>query len=167
MTNYDVAKEFLNNPHGYYRNKYSNVSYDDGIFYSYGTAIAKITRDIDRNRVVIISDNNLSATTSKHISTFVGLSWGEGNKHYYLPQCLGRGDFNPHYMIKDFCQNLEWMSKAKLTQKPNRERLTHYYEMLASCLKLEDFKNQFLEIERLLNQYKEVYTFARDYKRGK
>ncbi len=59
------------------------------------------------------------------------------------------------------------MSKEKLTQKPNRERLTHYYEMVASCLKLEDFKNQFLEIERLLNQYKEVYTFARDYKRGK
>lgn len=160
MTNFEVAKRFFTDFNGICDRKYMTVSYQNNIFYSYNTAIAKIVKDINGNNVLIVSYENFSRTTSKHLRGVLNACSDHGYNRYYFFHDYNRRDFYPSWILNDIKANLEYYSNEKLTQKKNREGLAISYNMLSNTLILEDFRPYFEEIKALLKQYKATYEEA-------
>lgn len=154
MQNSDVAHNFFYDNHGRFNRWSMNVSYGGGVFWSYGTAIGELTEDINGNTVCIISDDNFSNTTSKHIGV---LAYACPHQVYYLPQEYGSSAFYVESTIQRLSNRLEYYSKAKLTQKPNREGLSHNYQMLLTLLELKKFQPEHKNIKKILRKYKTLY----------
>lgn len=159
MQNLDVVHKWFYDLDGDF-NRYSmNVSYYKSKFYSYVTVIAKVVKDTQGNNVCIVSDNTFRNTTARHINAILSAC---PYNIIRLPQYMGNSDFMPADVVKHIKENLEYYSKAKLTQKHNREGLSNYYEMLENTLILEDFKNYFKEIKALLKEYRTLYESVND-----
>lgn len=156
MQNSDVAHRFFYDRQGSFNRWSMNVSYNNDKYWSYGTVIGKITQDINGNNVFIISDNTFSNTTSKHIGELRAAC--PYYNIYRLPQHMGNNDFYINETLETLKKNLEYYSKAKLSQKPNREGLTHYYNMLENTLQLQDFKEQHKTIKKILKSYESLYN---------
>ena len=168
MTNLDIAENFFENPNGYFNRKSMNVSYDNKVFYSYSTPIARIAKDINGNDVLLVSNNNLSMTTSKHIGRLLGANCRYKNlKVYRLPQQIRGWAFNNWDVFNKIERMLKYLKDSNLRQKPNREAFEHTYRMLESLLCLEDFKEFASKIKTLLTNYKDTFEHIVNYKRGK
>lgn len=154
MRNVDVAHNFFYFEGDTFDRRSMTVSYRNNIYYSYNTAIGQITEDRQGRKVCIISDNNFSSTTSKHISE---LRCASKYPIYYFPQDIGNQSFHSFCIISDLNRALKYYSESKLTQKPNRERFTRLYQMLKSTLDLVMFKENDKEIKKTLKQYKKLY----------
>lgn len=159
MQNRNVAHSFFYDINGKFERKSITVSYAYNKYWSYATVIAKITQTITGKTVCIISDNNFSATTAKHISELRSACPFDV---VYLPQSKGQQDFNAYDTVKICIDNLEYYSKSKLTQKPNREGFSRYFHMLQNTLELEGFENQFKKTEKALNEYRPLYDAIND-----
>ena len=120
-TNYEVACAFVNG-----RNKHSlNMDASNDKLWSYGTVIAVRLND----GKFLLSDNNFSPTTSKHIGCFTSAMRYSG--YYRVPV---------HHFGMDLCDSFETIGKRikddliwfidnkKLTQKPNRLELRRLWE---------------------------------------
>lgn len=160
MQNSDVAHRFFYDRQGSFNRWSMNVSYNNDKYWSYGTVIGKITQDINGNNVFILSDDTFSNTTAKHIGELRAAC--PYYDIYRLPQRMGNTDFYDNQTIETLKSNLEWYAKAKLTQKPNREGLTHNYNMLQSTLQLKDFKEQHKAIKKILKSYETLYNSVND-----
>lgn len=154
MRNVDVAHHFFYFEGDTFSRSGMTVSYRNNVFYSYSTAIGQITEDRTGRKVCIISDNNFSSTTSKHISA---LRYASKYPIYYFPQDRGNQSFHSFNIISNLNRGLKYYSESKLTQKPNRERFTRLYRMLESALDLVMFKEYDKEIKKTLKQYKKLY----------
>lgn len=159
MQNRDVAHSFFYDLNGRFERRSMTVSYEHNKYWSYATVIAKITQTITGKTVCIISDNNFSATTAKHISELRSACPFDV---VYLPQRIGQQDFNAYDTVKICIDNLEYYSKSKLTQKPNREGFSRYFHMLQNTLELEGFENEFEKTEKALNEYRPLYDAIND-----
>ena len=155
MQNREVAHKFFYDVNGSFERSSMTVSYVHNKYYSYGTVIGKLTEDINGNRVCIISNNNFSNTTAKHLNE---LRYACPFPIYYLPQRIGTGDFYRDDTIDYLKSNLEYYSKAKLTQKPNREGFNEYYAMLANTLKLKMFEDKHKEIFKILKEFETIHN---------
>ena len=153
MRNSDVAHKFFYDRNGSFERASMTTSYYNNKFYSYSTCIGEISTDINGNEICIISDDNFSSTTSKHLSS---LRYACPMNIVYLPQNMGNNEFYALEIVRELARNLEYYSKSKLTQKPNREALTHNFEMLEDCLRLQKFTQYTDEINNTLNQYKDL-----------
>lgn len=168
MTNYDVAESFFENPNGSFERASMNVSYGNKVFYSYSTPIARIAKDINGNDVLLVSNNNLSVTTSKHIGNLLSANCRYENlKLYRLPQQIRGWAFDCWDVFNKIERMLKYLKDSNLRQKPNRENFIHNYGMLESLLCLEDFKEFASKIKTLLTEYKDTMEFVVNYKRGK
>lgn len=159
MQNRDVAHSFFYDINGRFERRSMTVSYAYGKYWSYATVIAKITRTITGKTVCIISDNNFSATTAKHINELRSACPFDV---VYLPQKIGQQDFNAYDTVKICIDNLEYYSKSKLTQKSNREGFSRYFHMLQNTLELEGFENEFEKTEKALNEYRPLFDAIND-----
>jgi len=155
MQNCEVAHSFFYDVNGSFDRRSMTVSYSHGKYFSYATCIGEITQNIEGRTVCIISDNNFSMTTAKHLNE---LRSACPYAVYYLPQYQGSSQFYRDDVIKHLTDNLDWYSKSKLTQKPNREGLSHTYNMLKRTLELEKFKDKFKEIKKVLKEYEKIYN---------
>jgi len=162
MDNYDIANNFFIKD--YFNKPYKNVSFRDGDYYSYGTVIARKTKDLEGNNVLVVADRNLTMTTAKHRLQIMGAAGRHGFKICFLPQNMW-GSFDPFYTIGRIEENLIYFANAKLTRKPNREGLIANYFALSKTLQLKEYEPYFERINELLKQYKEVFEFAYNYKR--
>ena len=156
MKNSDVAHNFFyDDINSSFERQSMTVWYSHGKYYSYSTCIGEMTTDINGKNVVIISDNNFSNTTAKHLNELrVACPYYD---IYYLPQQRGNGEFYVNETIDHLKSNLEWYAKSKLTQKPNRQGFTNTYNMLDSVLNLEKFKSEFKRVKKILKDYKPLY----------
>ena len=154
MRNIDVAHEFFYDLGGSFDRGSMIVSYGNNKYWSYGTVIGKITKDINGDFICIISDNNFSMTTSKHLGE---LRSACRFPIYYLPQNLGSSDFYIDDTLEKLKSNLEYYSNAKLTQKHNRQGFTENYIMLENTLQIQDFREKKEKIQTVLNEYKTLY----------
>lgn len=167
MTNRDVANKFFEDRNGRFERGSMSVSYSDNIYYSYSTAIGKIVKDIHDNDVVLISDNNFSVTTSKHIMNLRGACYRNGLKTYTVPQFYEMNDFIRAHIYTELRDNLKLFKNSNLKRKCNREAFMHNYIMLTNLLDLADFKEYETGIKELLAKYKVTMEFVTNYKRGK
>lgn len=88
-SNLDCAKAFVTNHSDY--GKCNNVSFNDGEFYSYNTCIAKKIQGYGQ-KVLLVSRDNFSNTTSKHINCIVHSFYCEENTFtslVYVPFSYG------------------------------------------------------------------------------
>lgn len=154
MQNRDVAHQFFYDINGRFERRSMTVSYGHNKYYSYGTVIGKITQTTEGKTVCLISDNNFSMTTAKHINK---LRYACPFDIVHLPQTMYAHDFNAYDVVERLKSDIEYYSKAKLTQKANREGFINSYEMLTNTLKLADFEAQFKKAQKILDEYKELY----------
>ena len=158
MQNRDVAHRFFyDSIDSSFEKRSMTVWYSHGKYYSYSTCIGEMSTDINGKNIFIISDNNFSMTTSKHLGELRRACPYSVVDIYYLPQSQGNREFYVNETINHLKSNLEWYSKSKLTQKPNREGFTNTYNMLDSTLNLEKFKDEFKNIKKILKDYKALY----------
>lgn len=155
MQNSDVAHRFFYDRGGQFERRSMTVSYGYDKYWSYGTVIGKITEDINGNTVCIISETTFSNTTAKHLGE---LRRACPFNTYYLPQKYGNSDFYANEIIETLKHYLDYFSKAKLSQKYNRESFTTAYEQLHSTLQLAMFKEHFKDIKKTLKSYESLYN---------
>lgn len=153
MNNQTVAHKFFYSNDGSFDRSSMNVSFEDNKYYSYSTCVGQITEDVNGNKICIIASNYFSNTTSKHIS---GLKHACPYQTYELPQNK-QYEFYADDIINSLKSDLEYYSKSKLTQKPNRQGLIENYMMLQDCLHLAMFKDYFKTIKAILKEYKTIF----------
>ena len=159
MQNRDVAHSFFYDINGKFERRSMAVSYANNKYWSYSTVIAKIAQTITGKTICIISDNNFSTTTSKHISE---LRQACPFDIYYLPQKCRHQDFYACDIVDNCIYNLDYYSKQKLSQKPNRESFSKYFLMLQNTLEIEGFEHQLEKTEKALNEYRELFNDIND-----
>lgn len=159
MQNRDVAHQFFYDLNGSFDRRSMTVSYYKGKYYSYSTVIGQIAETITGKTVLLISDNNFSMTTAKHLNELRAACPYE---LVYLPQNQGSGCFYPADVVDKCIRNIKYYSESKLSQKPNREALTSYYNMLQNTLELVGFESQFEKATQTLNQFKDIYQSIND-----
>ena len=159
MQNRDVAHQFFYDLYGSFNRRSMTVSYYKGKYYSYATVIGQIAETITGKTICIISNNNFSNTTAKHINELRAACPYEV---VYLPQYQGSNSFYPADVVKHCIDNIEYYAKQKLSQKHNRENLSSYYEMLKNTLEIVGFENQFEKTTEILDKYKDLYKSIND-----
>lgn len=159
MQNIDVAHSFFYDINGKFEKRSMNVSYAYNKYWSYATVIAKITETLKGEMVCIISYNNFSSTTSKHIGQ---LKRTCPFNVVRLPQSLGYSDFYAHDTVECCIDNINYYAESKLTQKANREGFLTYYSMLKNTLEIVGFESQFEKTTEILNKYKSLYESIND-----
>ena len=155
MKNIDVAHRFFYDRGGSFERSYMNVSYDNDTFYSYSTAVAKITINRQGQTVCLMGANWYSRTSSRHVH-YLYEACPYPIIEVYQP-CYARS-FNISEIITHVIDDLAFYGKQKLTLKNNRERLIYYYDMLRNIatLNIDDDNND--RITDALNQYKSIYN---------
>lgn len=155
MQNREVAHRFFYDRMGSFDRRSITVSYSYDKYWSYSTVIAKLTETITGKTVCLLSDNNFSMTTAKHINE---LRQACPFDVVYLPQRIGQQDFNAFDIVKTCIDNLEYYSNSKLSQKANRDNFSRYFYMLQNTLELKDFESQFDKTNEALDKHRELYN---------
>lgn len=128
MRNINFAHQFFYDDNQNRWKENNNVSYYDNKYFSYSTCIAKITQSKKGEFILLISDNNFSHTTTKHISEI-----RQANPRYkvlYFPQKYGAYDFDLSYIKDTLIKSLDFYASSKHTQKANRQGYINNFEML-------------------------------------
>lgn len=159
MKNRDVAHQFFYDLQGSFSRRSMTTSYEYGKYYSYSTVIGKIAETITGKTICIISDNNFSMTTTKHIGE---LRQACPFDVVYLPQTQGYNDFNAFDVVRKCIENIEYYSSSKLTQKANRDRFSSYYIMLQNTLDIVCFEAEFEKTTKTLDDFRELYHSIND-----
>lgn len=152
-TNWDMAHSFFyaDSDERNYPN-YMNCGYDGNRFFSYSTVIAMIVENKEGNRVTLISDNNMSNTTARHLSNVWGAS---PYKVYQVPFSYGERPTYLEDVAALFKQTLETRSKLNFCLQHNRS---------AFCQTFEDasiFSKDIFELD-FLDNYKGLYSQLND-----
>lgn len=157
MNNYIIARNFIENPQGYYKKNYLSVGYSDGVFYSYSTAIAEVVKDVEGNDILLVSDDKFSITTGRHIKHILCAN-KKSMKVFFIAQELGCHAFYAWNVYHRIERELNALKKSNLKRQANRELLIHYYEMLQEVLKLKKFGEYIDWINDVLNEFKDLYN---------
>lgn len=151
MKNSDVAHNYFyasNGEHFSWRSM--SVSYTYKHYFSYSTCVAELARTVSGTKIYIISDNNFSMTTNKHIGE---LKRACPVEYVLLPQSMGSKEFEVSEVFETIEHNLKYYANSNLKQQANRENLKRYYSMLQDLLELEKWQNYKNKIQELLNFY--------------
>lgn len=127
MRNINFAHKFFYDDNQDRWKENNNVSYYNNKYFSYSTCIAKITNS-KKGFILLLSDNNFSPTTTKHISEI-----RQANPRYdvlYFPQKYGAPDFDLSHIQEILIKNLDFYESSKLTQKINRDNYINNFQML-------------------------------------
>lgn len=135
MKNIDIAHNFFYNQTPQAN---ANTHFINDRFYSYYTCIAEILTDKTGQPVLIISNNNFSNTTQRHINNLI-----KANPCYRvirLPQRMGAKSFYEHFettkaLLLDILKNYTPKDTKK---KADREDFIHTYKMLENLYTIID-----------------------------
>lgn len=174
MRNFDIAHKFFYNNGGYYSPSCSPMSFNEDKFFSYYTLIGKICSNKHGARVLLISDNNFSATTSKHISY---LRQACPFNYIRVVMEYGERDITPEQAAERAIKNAVYYSEQKLTQAANRDKLfnaVNQFNQLRENFKIGRLKMP-AKIEKLIATLQDSEAFkalktkqrAADLKRAK
>lgn len=150
MNNKELIQDFFTN--SYRIERCNNLSYNNQVLYSYNTCIAQITYDRYGNKITLISSNNFSNTTAKHLH-YVNCY----NLYHaiYLPQQLGAFYFDITNMIDRASQALNHL---ELTRKANREKFKFIYSNIFKLLQLKLTDTQRFQIKQFIKTFFPIYN---------
>ena len=132
----DLAHEFFYNDNARNYPSYSACGYDGDNFYSYQTLIATLKTDKDGALVCLLSIENMSNTTAKHINAVRSAAPCKVIRVYME---YGERDSDVNTFARRAVKNMEYYSRQKLTQAANRNGfLTAFnsFNALADAFKL-------------------------------
>lgn len=136
---WDLAHEFFyNDDGGEHYPRYSACGYDDNRFLSYSTCIGYLTKNKHGERVVLISINNFSNTTAKHLSALRGAA-NCAKINVFMEYGDSGYNLTPDKLARRAVEHVEYYAGQKLTQAANRNGfLTAFnsYNALADNFKL-------------------------------
>ena len=148
MKNIDIAHEFFYSDFNSSRN-FNNISYSENLFYSYYTVIGAVVKDKSNDYVLLVSDDSMTPTTSKHIGylisacpfSFLRVPMEYGNHYFSLEAC-----------IKRIVHNLHCYSNSRLSQKANRQGYINSFNQL-------QYINDYIQDvdSSLIEQYKPLF----------
>ena len=151
---HDLAHQFFyndDNARNYPR--YSTCGYDSENFYSYSTLIATLKTSKDGARVCLLSIENISNTTAKHISA---LRSAAPCKVIRVYMDYGERDSDVDTFATRAIKNMEYYSRQKLTQAANRNGFLTAYD---SYMELKD---AFKLSVKLPAKYKKIAAIIND-----
>ena len=154
--NFDICHNFFYSDDSICDKNRFSVSYYYDTFYSYATAIGKKVVGKDGASYLLLSDNNMSNTTAKHISY---LRQASPLDVCYIPVRFGQREITINGAIDDILKNLDFYKNSKLSQKPNREAYINYFNMLSVI----DEKIQTVK-KSIINKYKPLFDDLHDEK---
>jgi hypothetical protein len=155
MNNYDIAHKFFYDLDGYFSKHYMNVSYSNYKYYSYYTIIGKVIEDIDGNYLLLVSEDNFSNTTAKHINNLLGAC--PFNNRMYVPVNYGDSDIYVDKLEEKIVKKLEIYKKSKLALKENREKYCRYYTMLC------EISHKIVKVKKsVIAKYRGLYLELQD-----
>ena len=130
MDNYDIAHLFFDDLSGSFKKSYMNVSYEAYKFYSYDTIIGKVIENLDGRLILLVSDNNFSNTTGKHISNLIGACPFNFDRIVKIPIEYEQKDININELENAITEKLDYFKNQKFSHKYNRDEYCRYYTML-------------------------------------
>lgn len=137
-----------------YRPHYMNIGYKNEYFFSYNTAIGKVVKSKYEERILLISENDFSNTTRRHI----GLLWNACL--FSKIEVICERDID-HFSIADCVYNLlealKSYSVSDFTRKPNRESFIRRFSNLNELLYNFDFSFT-TEQKELYKELQQVYN---------
>jgi hypothetical protein len=150
MDNYDIAHKFFYDLSGYFKKHYMNVSYNNYKFYSYGTIIGKVIEDRDGNYILLVSENNFSNTTCRHIANLLGAC---PFSYLHVPVKMYDRDINIDDLEKTITKKLDFYKNEKLSLKQNRNEYIRYFDMLNTV------SNKIVKIKKaVIKKYEKLYN---------
>lgn len=157
MNNQDVAHKFFYQTGEIFDKRYMSVNFNDDTFYSYYTAIGKKIVGKNGDDILLISDNNFSNTTCKHINYLMQACPFGCKNIIRIPQRYGSHYLNLNTILKDIEENLKYYSNQKMSLKANRESYSKYFEML---IKLNE---KVIDVnQKIIDEYKPLYEIIND-----
>lgn len=137
MRNIDICHEFFQqNFEETFLPNYKNVGYNKNVFISYRTAIAKVVRDKAGNMICLVSDDNFSTSTAKHINYLMRVC---PYKIIRVPFEYGSKDNTIDNIIYLLRQQLDDAKKLKMSRAENRNKFIAKFEALQKIS--NSFKN--------------------------
>jgi hypothetical protein len=154
MNNYEVAHKFFYDLNGNFEKSYLNVSYNNYKFYSYYTCIGKVVDSLDGRCILLVSENDFSNTTSKHIGNLLGACPFD---FIYVPVNYGDNDIDINNLENKIIKQLNIYKNSKLTLKENRDEYCRYYTMLC------DVSHRVVKIKKSnIAKYRDLYLELQD-----
>ena len=149
MANTEAAHAFFYSEGGFY-NRRTPEAFCNDLFFSYSTCIAKKTRTKDGRRILLLSKNKFSSTTSKHIAALKYACYWDIIE---IPQQIDRNNFDCDEVLNTLYSDLKYSADTNLALKRNREEFNYNYETLQSLKNVEGFKVD----SKILRKYKSTY----------
>lgn len=158
-TNRTVAHEFFYSDfESEYMPRYLSVGYRLNKFFSYNTVICAVVKDKKGESVTLLSSDNMTPTTTRHISHLWSASPFD---IVYVPFKYGWNCWDklePEQLTPLFRENLEYLARQKMTLAKNRNEFIRGY---SNAL---EFSERVLTLD-FLDEYKELYeTLTNDEK---
>lgn len=149
MSIFDIAHEFFYQVDEVFNKSYINVSYNGDRFFSYSTIIGKKVTGKDGKPYLLLSNENFSTTTARHISY---LRRACPLPIVYVPIIGGQSDIEPSEAVNAITRHLDFYKGQKLSQKNNRQAFIENFNMLNEISEnIETVKKS------ILNKYKPLY----------
>lgn len=149
MTNREAAHAFFYSEGGFY-NRRTPEAFCDDRFFSYSTCIAKKAKTKDGRRILLLSKDKFSSTTSKHITALKDACYWNIIE---IPQRIDRTDFIVDEVLETLYNDLKYAAAESLSLKRNREEFNYNYETLRSLVDVEGFHIN----KTILRQFKTTY----------
>ena len=149
MANTEAAHAFFYSEGGFY-NRRTPEAFCNDLFFSYSTCIAKKTRTKDGRKILLLSKNKFSSTTSKHIAALKYACYWDIIE---IPQQIDRNNFDSEEVLNTLYSDLKYSADTNLALKRNREEFNYNYETLQSLKNVEGFKVD----SKILRKYKSTY----------
>lgn len=152
-TNWDMAHNFFyNEANEYDYPRYKSCGYRGNRFFSYSTVIAMIVENKEGRKVALVSDNNMSNTTAKHISNVRSAS---PYKIYQVPFSYGERPEDLEDVAALFHKSLETQSKLNFCLQNNR------FAFCDTFREATKFSEDIFELD-FLDNYKGLYSQLND-----
>lgn len=143
------------------RGSYANlsVSFSADTFYSYYTAIGKIVKNKLGEDILLISNDSLSSTTSKHTSCLRQSCPFDSEHIIYIPQSYGNHYMNIDSIIELCKKRIKYYSIDDMKKVSNREN----FKFLYNCLNQINEKVADVVLDtKFKNQIDVIYKFIID-----
>ena len=154
MDNQTIAHRFFYSEDRYFAPAGYNMWYDGDCFYSFSTIVGMKVDGLDGCRYLLISDDNMTPTTGRHIS-YLRSACPHG-RILRVPMEYGDSYFEVGYIVPRLVERLKSLKELSMTRKENRQQFIDAYNALLSAAAVVKYKKS------VLTPFKKLYDALTD-----